>query len=45
VKLLIGVILISGVAGYIVGNYADPKAREELGWTEQYTMEDMCAYS
>jgi len=32
-------------AGDIAENYADPtKAREELGWTAQYTIEDMCAH-
>ena len=33
-------------AGDIAENYADPrKAREELGWTAQYTIDDMCAHS
>lgn len=33
-------------AGDIAENYADPsKAREELGWTAEYTIEDMCAHS
>ena len=33
-------------AGDIAENYADPtKAREELGWTAQYTIEDMCAHT
>ena len=33
-------------AGDIAENYADPKkAREELGWVAQYTIEDMCAHS
>ena len=33
-------------AGDIAENYADPtKAREELGWQAQYTIEDMCAHS
>lgn len=33
-------------AGDIAENYANPaKAREELGWTAQYTIEDMCAHS
>ena len=32
--------------GDIAENYADPKkAREELGWTAQYTIEDMCAHA
>ncbi|MBR5805473.1 MAG: UDP-glucose 4-epimerase GalE [Oscillospiraceae bacterium] len=32
--------------GDIAENYADPrKAREELGWTAQYTIDDMCAHS
>ncbi len=33
-------------AGDIAENYADPKkAREELGWEAQYTIDDMCAHS
>ena len=33
-------------AGDIAINYADPrKAKEELGWQAQYTIEDMCAHS
>ncbi len=33
-------------AGDIAENYADPKkAREELGWVAQYTIDDMCAHS
>ena len=33
-------------AGDIAENYADPrKAKEELGWQAQYTIEDMCAHS
>ena len=33
-------------AGDIAENYADPKkAREELGWEAQYTIEDMCAHA
>ena len=33
-------------AGDIAENYADPaKARDELGWQAQYTIEDMCAHS
>ncbi len=33
-------------AGDIAENYADPaKAREELGWVAQYTIEDMCAHT
>ena len=33
-------------AGDIAENYADPtKAREELGWQAQYTIEDMCVHS
>ena len=33
-------------AGDIAENYADPrKAKEELGWQAEYTIEDMCAHS
>ena len=33
-------------AGDIAINYADPrKAKEELGWQAEYTIEDMCAHS
>lgn len=33
-------------AGDIAENYADPtKAKEELGWSAQYTIEDMCAHA
>ena len=33
-------------AGDIAENYADPrKAKEELGWEAEYTIDDMCAHS
>ena len=33
-------------AGDIAENYADPrKAKEELGWKAEYTIDDMCAHS
>ena len=36
----------AAITDFIAENYADPrKAREELGWTAQYTIDDMCAHS